>query len=98
MRITLMKDPSCVFVGDETITLIEAKLDGKSIVLAAIKDAAADLANYGVNGSSVEVEPDLPPVAMEASVYQAVREYRWDWGLTPDCKMLFAKSIKRVVD
>jgi hypothetical protein len=94
MQVTLFRDACCVFVEDETITMVEAKLGDDSVVLAAIGDAATELANYGFIHSIVEVESGLPPSQWSDRVYQAVREYRWDWGLTPDHEMLFATTVK----
>lgn len=51
-----------------------------------------ELSDYGSVGQSVEVEESLPPDGLANLLHRCVREYRWDWSLTPDdCDILFGK-------
>lgn len=94
MQLTLKKNVYCEYLdGDITIALVLAESeDGDLHVLTAIDKAATELANYGSIGQAIEVEAGLPPDGLAATLHRCVREYRWDWGLTPDdCDILFGK-------
>ncbi len=93
MRLTLQKGVYCEYHNDTTVALALAQSeDGTLHVLTAIAAAADELANYGSIGQDVEVEQIPPPAQVANLVHRCVREYRWDWGLTPDdCDILFGK-------
>lgn len=94
MKATLLRDPYCEFHGDETIAMAEAKTDEHHIVVVAMGDAATELTSYGTIHGEIEIESGTPSDDWKDLVYQSVRAYRWDWNLTPECNILFAKSIK----
>lgn len=93
MQLTLKKNVYCEYHNDITVALVLAESeDGELHVLTALDKAATELADYGAIGQVVEVEESLPPDGLADLLHRCVREYRWDWGLTPDdCDILFGK-------
>lgn len=93
MQLTLQKNVYCEYHKDITIALVLATSEtGDLHVLTAMDQAATELANYGSIGKTVEVEATLPPDLFADLLDRCVREYRWDWGLTPDdCDILFGR-------
>ncbi len=94
MQVTLLRDPYCEFIQDEILTLIEGKLGEMSIVLVAMGEEASKLADYAIQGMTIEIESGKPPQEWNAQIYQSARSYRWDWNLTPDTETLFAIAVK----
>lgn len=90
-KITLKKDVSVVY-GDPDIALVLAESEDAVFVLVATDNSAAQLASYAKVGDEIEVEEITPSSNVLPRIDQAYREYRWDWGLTPDdCNILVAQ-------
>lgn len=95
-KLTLKKDVSVVY-GEPDIALVLAEAEADVFVLVATGNFAAQLANYAKIGDEIEVEAYeveafAPASDVLSRIDQAYREYRWDWGLTPDdCSLLLGK-------
>lgn len=91
LKLTLKKDVSVVY-GEPDIALVLAESEDDVFVLVAAGSSAAQLANYAKVGDEIEVERIAPSSDLLPRIDQSYREYRWDWGLTPDdCNLLVAQ-------
>lgn len=91
LKLTLKKDVSAIY-GEPDIALVLAESEQNTFVLVATGESAAQLASYSKMGDEIEVEEFTPTADVLPKIDQAYREYRWDWGLTPDdCTVLIAQ-------